>query len=541
MNDKIEKIFEIAGNNNKYQFFIVTITFFCWFCFELLNVSLSFLEMMPYVTYQLENGTNVTTKLTYEICNEFKYEIVNSTGHSWVTEFNQQCNKVQTGLVGTFVFFGVLIGALIFQVIAEKLGRKYTIIIACSGYILCLIAFQFAFSIYYLWVCSVFIQIFASIGNLGSYLLMNEVTSVSSRSVYGAIVQSAFSVSGTLFIGLYYNLDSWREPFLVAASIALLNLIIFSLFGFESPRYFLNKNDLNEFFVTLSKIAKFNGKGGEYIDLVLFNYDMKIPQSTKVTPIDQAIDSEKTSKNDNLIKDYIQELEKSQEIRDIIEKIKDNSLQLSKKDKHTGNQHSCFSLLTYKSQRLNFLIMCYMWFCTSGIYYGLTINIKNLPGNTYITGIVMFFIEAIAYLLSGNLINIPFLGRKKTIFSFYTISFFVYLLILVLKVENYWLTILSLTARFCVSGVYNVIYTYSTEVYPTVVRSNGLGFNSVCGRIGGMVFPFALEILHESITYLFMALNLLAIVAVMILPETYGKPLTDTLTEEEGVTITSKE
>ncbi len=491
---------------------------------------------------QLNNGTNVTTKLTYEICNEYKYEKVNSTGHSWVSEFNQQCNKVQTGLIGTFVFFGVLLGALIFQVIAEKLGRKYAIIIANSGYILCLIVFQFASSIYYLWICSVFIQIFASIGNLGSYLLMNEVTSVTSRSVYGALVQSAFSFSGTLFIALYYYLDSWRQPFLVAASIALVNLIVFVLFGFESPRYYLNKNMLNDFFVTLSKIAKFNGKGGEFNDLVLLNYGMSFPDSKSVTPKDQLINSEKSSKSDNLVKDYEQEIEKSQEIKEIIEKIKENSLQKEKNGKITGKQHTCISLLTYKSQRLNFLIMCYMWFCTSGIYYGLTINIKNLPGNTYITGIVMFFIEAIAYILSGNLISIPFLGRKKTIFSFYLISFLVYIAIIFLQVENYWLTILSLTARFCVSGVYNVIYTYSTEVYPTVVRSNGLGFNSVCGRIGGMVFPFILEILHESITYVFLGLNLLAMVAVLVLPETFGKPLTDSLPEEEEVeTLTAKD
>jgi len=479
--------------------------------------------------------------LTYEICNEHKYEKINSTGHSWVSEFDQQCNKVQTGLIGTFVFFGVLLGALIFQVIAEKLGRKYAIIIANSGYILCLIVFQFANSIYYLWICSVFIQIFASIGNLGSYLLMNEVTSVTSRSLYGALVQSAFSFSGTLFIALYYYIDSWRQPFLIAASIALINLIVFVLFGFESPRYYLNKNKLNDFFMTLSKIAKFNGKGGEFNDLVLFNYGMSFPDSTAVTPKDQLINSEKSSKSDNLVKDYEQEIEKSQEIKEIIEKIKENSLQKEKNGKIPGKQHKCISLLTYKSQRLNFLIMCYMWFCTSGIYYGLTINIKNLPGNTYITGIVMFFIEAIAYILSGNLISIPFLGRKKTIFSLYLISFLVYIAIIFLRVENYWLTILSLTARFCVSGVYNVIYTYSTEVYPTVVRSNGLGFNSVCGRIGGMVFPFILEILHESITYVFLGLNLLAMVAVLVLPETFGKPLTDTLPEEEGEILTSKD
>jgi len=182
-----------------------------------------------------------------------------------------------------------------------------------------------------------------------------------------------------------------------------------------------------------------------------------------------------------------------------------------------------------------------MWFCTSGVYYGLTINIKNLPGNTYITGIVMFVVEAVAYVLSGNLIALPFFGRKKTIIMLYSVSFVIYGLIIILQIQGYWLTVLSLFARFCVSGVYNIIYTYSTEVYPTVVRSSGLGFNSVCGRVGGMVFPFILEILHESITYLFMALNLLALIAVFFLPETFGKPLTDSIPEEANKVTPSNE
>ena len=544
MDENIEKIFEIAGTKHKYQFFFVTVTFFCWFCFELLSVSLSFLEMMPYVSYPLQNGTIVETKLTYDICKGNNYTKLNETGHSWVSEFNRECNDVETGLIGTFSFFGVLLGALIFQILAEKLGRRYTILIAGTGYILALIVFQFATSIYYIWVTSVFLQIFSSIGNLGSYLLMNEVTSVNSRSVCGAIVQSAFSVSGTLLIGLYYYLDSWRKPFLVMATVALVNMLSFLWLGFESPRYYLNKNRLKDFFMTLSKMAKFNGKGQEYNDVVLYNYGVTFPESDAAQKESiTASNSEKSSQNEELIRKNDIEHEKNQEVKEIIEKIKEVSSQKILNQENTSMKKvSCLALLTYRSQRLNFLIMCYMWFCTSGVYYGLTINIKNLPGNTYITGIVMFFVEAIAYIVSGNLISIPFLGRKKTIFIFYTVSFIVFGIIVIFNVESYWLTILSLTARFCVSGVYNIIYTYSTEVYPTVVRSNGLGYNSVCGRVGGMVFPFILEILHDSITYLFMGLNLLALVAVLILPETFGKPLTDSLPEEiEGNKVTQDE
>ena len=539
MDGSVEKIIEIAGTKHRYQYFIVFIAFFCWFSFELLSVSLSFLEMMPQVTYFLENGTMIPpTKLTYDICKKYNFTKVSVSNASWVTEFDRECNDVETGLIGTFAFFGVLLGALIFQVIAEKLGRRYAILIATFGYIICLITFQFANSIYYLWVLSVFLQIFCSIGNLGSYLLMNEVTSVSSRSLCGAIVQSAFSASGITFIGLYYYLDSWRKPFLIASIIALINGVLYFFFGFESPRFYLNKNRIKDFFATLGKMAKFNGENEKYQNIVMYNYRIVFPENDTTAGKDSQEQSSVPSSSDNsnledLIKKNDQDQNINQEIKTTIEKIKEVSAEKQENIKNnTEKQYSALSLLKYSSQRLNFLIMCYMWFCTSGVYYGLTINIKNLPGNTYVTGIIMFVVEAVAYILSGNLINIPFLGRKKTIFMFYSVSFLVYGIIVIFQVESYWLTILSLTARFCVSGVYNIIYTYSTEVYPTVVRSNGLGFNSVCGRVGGMVFPFILEIMHSSITYLFMGLNLIALFAVLLLPETYGKPLSDSIPEE---------
>jgi len=272
--------------------------------------------------------------------------------------------------------------------------------------------------------------------------------------------------------------------------------------------------------VTLGKIANFNSKGSEYQALVLENYGTKENGSSKHVVVAPG-DSEELIKKNEI------------EMKEIIEKIKQQSKEKQAEEKQgSAKKYNALALLRYASQRKNFLIMCYMWFCTSGVYYGLTINIKNLPGNTYITGIVMFVVEAVAYVLSGSLITIPFFGRKKSIIMFYAVSFVIYGVIIVFRIDGLWLTSLSLIARFCVSGVYNIIYTYSTEVYPTVVRSSGLGFNSVCGRVGGMVFPFILDVLHDTITYLFITLNLIALLVVFMLPETFGKPLTDSIPEE---------
>jgi len=297
---------------------------------------------------------------------------------------------------------------------------------------------------------------------------------------------------------------------------------------------------LDQFIRLLSNISKFNGTYEKFQGLVLYNYGITFPENENEPSSGTESISNKGSEGDNIFTLKNDEMhDQMAEFKSIMEKLKESFNQQNKLDANNQNQnnHNVLSLIKYPSQRYIFLFMCYMWFCTSGVYYGLTINIKNLPGNTYITGIVMFFVEAISYILSGNLINISFLGRKKTMMIFYIISLISYLIIIIFGIKDYWLTVLSLCARFCVSGVYTIIYTYSTEVYPTVVRSNGLGLNSVCGRVGGMLFPVLIEILHEKINYFFAGLNIGALAIIFILPETYGKILTDNIPEENQIKI----
>ncbi len=40
-----------------------------------------------------------------------------------------------------------------------------------------------------------------------------------------------------------------------------------------------------------------------------------------------------------------------------------------------------------------------------------------------------------------------------------------------------------------VSGAFTVIYLYTAEMYPTVVRGTALGLSSLAGRIGGIIAP----------------------------------------------------
>jgi hypothetical protein len=43
--------------------------------------------------------------------------------------------------------------------------------------------------------------------------------------------------------------------------------------------------------------------------------------------------------------------------------------------------------------------------------------------------------------------------------------------------------------KFGISASFSIIYVYSAEVFPTVVRNVGVGSGSMHARIGGLVAP----------------------------------------------------
>lgn len=45
-----------------------------------------------------------------------------------------------------------------------------------------------------------------------------------------------------------------------------------------------------------------------------------------------------------------------------------------------------------------------------------------------------------------------------------------------------------------IAAGFAVIYVWSAEIYPTVVRNAGMGASSSCARVGGMIAPYIADL-----------------------------------------------
>ena len=163
----------------------------------------------------------------------------------------------------------------------------------------------------------------------------------------------------------------------------------------------------------------------------------------------------------------------------------------------------------------------------------------SIKGNIFKDIIISNLISLPKSLLSGFLSNVPFLGRKYTMFwSFVLISVLEFLLVVdVLHVHIY-----SGFIKLLGGLVLGVIKVYSTEAYPTKIRGIGYGTGHSISRFAGCSVPFICEYLRGIFgimgpSYGIFVLSLLTAFCCYLLPfETLGRAL-DLVDEEDIIEL----
>lgn len=70
---------------------------------------------------------------------------------------------------------------------------------------------------------------------------------------------------------------------------------------------------------------------------------------------------------------------------------------------------------------------------------------------------------------------------------------------------------LAMLGKFAITCSFSIIYVYTAELFPTTVRSLGLGLCNMMARVGGMLAPFMADVVSSTSLQLLIRSSLKAV------------------------------
>ena len=445
------------------------------------------LETVPQV--RIENEETVQ-KLDYYICKK-NYTVTETFGFSWIIDMNIECDQTKVALIGSFVNFGLTVGALIFSIITKYLSYRQLIIWFVWCYVLFLFLTTVIDSFEFRLFCLFCLGICNSMANMSTMTLVSESVSSNKRSLFAGIINAGYSFCPIMYTPLYVILGKWRYCFWLQNIIGITCGILYFIALENSPRTFFSNNKTEEAIEILRRIAAFNGRAEEFEEKIN----------------DKEFDPLLRNEQEGVEKDLTVEMKP---------------------------KYGYSALLKYKSVRYKFLIFSFMFMSTSFLTQAVVINTKSMEGNTYVIIVSLFCVEVVAGICCGFIINIPSLGRKKSLIGFFLGITFGFVLTIIFSDSAIVAWLAMVLIRFCITGVYTTFYIYFMESYPTPLRSLGFGLNTTFGNLAGIVSPIIIEFFNKYLLYvIFAILSGINIFFTFFLKETVGKPMLETIEELE--------
>ncbi|XP_023323116.1 organic cation transporter protein isoform X2 [Eurytemora carolleeae] len=291
-----------------------------------------------------------------------------------------------------------------------------------------------------------------------------------------------FWVGGWLILALLgYLIRSWRTLMLV---VSLPSTLAFLLYWFipENPRWLIATHKLEKSEQIIRNVGKSNKK--------------ELPADWKLHPV-------QTSDAD---------------------------------DKKTN----IFDIFRTPNMRSKTFIIWYNFFVNAFVYFGLTLNSGDLGGDVFINFSLSGLLEIPAYILA--IFVLLRYGRRFPYCISMILSGLSLLCISLVPQGNWCVMMLALFGKTCITFAFATLFIYSTEIFPTVIRTGAIGSASFIGRLGGILAPWVggLSSVHPYLPVWIFGINaVFAGLWAFSLPETAGKPLAYTIQESEMLKVNS--
>ncbi|XP_053173861.1 solute carrier family 22 member 6-like [Scomber japonicus] len=176
-----------------------------------------------------------------------------------------------------------------------------------------------------------------------------------------------------------------------------------------------------------------------------------------------------------------------------------------------------------------------LWFCGAMSFYGISFNVTGFGLNIYLTQFTYAVIELPAKISVYFLLDK--IGRRSTeVGALLLVGVCLGINIMVPKDMSIVRTVVAVIGKGLSSASFATVILYSSELYPTVVRQSGMGYNSFMGRFGVAVAPLILlldEVWKHLPQLVLCSAAILGAIVARTLPETRNRCLPETIQDIE--------
>lgn len=314
--------------------------------------------------------------------------------------------------------------------------------------------------------------------NVCSFVIIIEIVGRKWRDLFAVIYHLPFNMAHATIPFLAYYVNNWKY-YCLAQSIPILCLLPYYFIGPESPRWLYTHGELEKSIKILVKAAKINGKPYEEV--------------TTTVETCAAQHSEEHGRGNFL------DLFKTPNIR-----------------KKT-------------------MVTCFCWFSCGITFFGIAQYITFLGNDPFtpeaISASLAFPASMILYFLC------KFWGRKKTLMLAFLVQLIPMIILIFLNENSVAPQICVCVALFGTMIAFPVLYLYTGELMPTVIRNAGVGIGSTVSVMGSMISPHipGLKTISSYVPpLLFTIFPSIAFFTVVMLPETRNRKLPETIDDAES-------
>ncbi|NP_001088049.1 solute carrier family 22 member 4 [Xenopus laevis] len=351
-----------------------------------------------------------------------------------VTEWDIVCENDWKGPLTTSLFFvGVLLGSFVSGQLSDGFGRKKILFVT--------MAIQTGFSIVQVfstsWEMFSILFLIVGMGQISNYvaafILGNEILGKSARILYSTMGTCIFFAIGYMMLPLFaYFIRDWRTLLLALTIPGLFCIPLWWIIP-ESPQWLICKGRIEEAEDIIRKAAKIN----------------RVPAPAVIF--------------------------KTSELEDSAERQR--------------KRYTLLDLVKTFNIRIITAMTILLWLITSIGYFGISLNTPNLHGDPYLNCFLLAAIEVPSNIFAWLLLK--YIPRRYSMCGSLLLGGVVLLLIQLVPLDLQILsTVLVMVGKFGVTAAFSMVYVYTAELYPTVIRNTGVGIGSVSSRIGSVLSPY---------------------------------------------------